>query len=306
MSTVGLFGKIPAQGDFVRVNTSDPAAQSFDPWCQEALAAIQRINVPLAADPIYFVYRAQATRNVLVGAMAPSEDRVGRQFPLTIFTVVDAPSIAPRFSGLPVAYSSFLEAASLLLEQSKTLELADLSARLSSLPLPDATEHARADEICRRTLDNMNGRELQERIFGDLARGQQYYAFNTMVLACAQCRGVEPPRANIVIDCPVTVDVDLFVWLDLARRLLRWRSAPPAFVWTENETPRLLISLGPPPPPILSFVAKPGSDSQKLWPLLTQRPDAIQAAKTSMQSRQRTAIDDPRAVLENLLVALSG
>lgn len=305
MSTVGLFGKIPAQGDFVRVNNSDPAAQSFDPWCQEALAALQRVNQPVASDPVYFVYRAYGTPNVLVGAMGPSEDRVGRKFPLSVFATVSATSVATRFSGLPVAYSSFLEAAAQLIEEAKALSLADIASRLSTLPLPDAAEMSRADEICRRTLDGTTSHELQQRIFGDLARGQQYYAFNTMVLACSQCRGREPARASIVVDCPVMVDVDLFAWLDLTRRLLGWPGAPPAYVWTESESPRLLISLGPPPPPILSFVAKPGLDSQRLWPLLTQRPDAIQAAKTSIQARQRQAIDDPSAVLEKLLVALS-
>lgn len=304
MSTVGLFGKIPAQGDFVRINNSDPAAQGFDPWCQEALAALTRSGGSLPADPVYFLYRTNSASNVLVGAMVPSEDKVGRRFPLSIFALVDAGSLGPRFSGMPVAYSAFLEATTMLLADASTLSLAELGTRLAALPLPGPVEHQQADDICRRTLEGTSGRELLERLFIDLERGQQYYAFSTMVSACMQFRGQEPPRASIVVDCPVAVDVDLFAWLELARRLLQWRT-PPAFVWTESEIPRLLLSLGSPPPNVLSFLVNPNSESQRLWPLVTQRPEAIHAAMAGMPPHQRSILDDPGARLEALIAALS-
>ena len=48
---VGVYGKIPAQGDFVRINAADAAAQSLDQWVQESLDAMQRVGVELPPGP---------------------------------------------------------------------------------------------------------------------------------------------------------------------------------------------------------------------------------------------------------------
>ena len=47
-----LFGRIPAQGDFVRLNASTPAALAFDAFLQESLEGLRRAGgelVPHAA-----------------------------------------------------------------------------------------------------------------------------------------------------------------------------------------------------------------------------------------------------------------
>ncbi len=41
---LGVYGKIPAQGDFVRINASDQAAQALDVWVQEALETLNRMG----------------------------------------------------------------------------------------------------------------------------------------------------------------------------------------------------------------------------------------------------------------------
>ena len=43
----------------------------------------------LAPEPIYFLYRTPGVREILVGALVPSSDSVGRSFPLAIYGFVD-------------------------------------------------------------------------------------------------------------------------------------------------------------------------------------------------------------------------
>lgn len=304
-SVIGLFGKIPAQGDFIRVNLVDPAAQALDVWCQEGLDAVQRGGTKLLEEPVYFVFRTAPGRNILVGSMIPSQDKVGRNFPLVLYAVVESAATALRYSAVPVAYSKFLEAGAELLLQAATLSAADLTARLELLPLPTAEDFRVAEEICQRTLVSTSGREMQERLFGDLAAGRQHYAFSTVHTACSQFRGAEPPRTSITLDCPLAVDVDLFAWLELSRRLLSWRHAPPPFFWTEGEAPRLLLSLGPAPPSMLLFLAKRDHVGQRLWPLYSDRREGILAAQQTLIARFRHRIDDPSCTLESLITALA-
>src|SRR5690606_36588416 len=91
----------------------------------------------------------------------------------------------------------------------------------------------------------------------------------------------DPGKAATVLDCPIHVDVDLFVWLELARRVFGFPPAHPSFFWLEDPAPRLLFSLGPAPLLILQFLANPSMEHQRLWPLTTSRSQALDTARTS-------------------------
>lgn len=88
---VGLFGKLPARGDFVRRRLDEEFIEAWDAWLQRVIAASREalgsrwLECFLSAPVWRFVLPAgMYSRTGWVGLMLPSVDRVGRYFPLTL------------------------------------------------------------------------------------------------------------------------------------------------------------------------------------------------------------------------------
>ena len=88
---VGLFGKLPSHGDFLRRRVSDAFVDAWDGWLRECLAASRSalgerwLDLYLTSPAWRFVCAAGTCGPVpVIGLMVPSVDRVGRYFPLTL------------------------------------------------------------------------------------------------------------------------------------------------------------------------------------------------------------------------------
>lgn len=106
--SAGLFGKLPAHGDFVA--RGDPALVAwFDRWLTDELGRVSArreggFDRLLANAPVwrFAVRHGDAT---IAGAMFPSGDGVGRMFPLLVFGTSDAAQAldhADRIAVLPI------------------------------------------------------------------------------------------------------------------------------------------------------------------------------------------------------------
>ncbi|MBP0466768.1 type VI secretion system-associated protein TagF [Roseomonas sp. PWR1] len=91
----GLFGKVPAHGDFVRRGLPSSFVGPWDSWLQDAVAAARDALGPRwaeawdAAPPWRFALPAGACGpDAVAGVMLPSEDTVGRRFPITLATLL--------------------------------------------------------------------------------------------------------------------------------------------------------------------------------------------------------------------------
>jgi type VI secretion system protein ImpM len=92
---VGLFGKLPSHGDFLRRRASDAFVDAWDAWLRECLAESRTalgegwLDIYLTSPAWRFVCAAGASGPApVVGLMVPSVDRVGRFFPLTLVSVL--------------------------------------------------------------------------------------------------------------------------------------------------------------------------------------------------------------------------
>ena len=300
---VGVYGKIPAQGDFVRIHAADPAAQALDVWIQESLEALARANAELPREPVYFMHQG-AGQGALVGVLMRSADRVGRVYPLAVFARVDPSTLGGAYSGFPTAYSLFLQDAARLAADLDRVDAALLAARARSLRVPSPAEVSQAALVCQHVLNVSLTGDLLRRVFADAPPGSHYYAFKTALDACDTTRS-RPPRVPITLDCPITSDVDLFAWLELCRRRLLGVPVLPTFVWREASAPRLLVSLGPAQGAMLKYLVRPEDQATQRWPLLTARPDAIEAAWHGVAAHHRQVLDAPAAPLEALLSTLA-
>lgn len=88
---VGIYGKLPSHGDFLRRRVPDEFIGVWDAWLQASIAAsrvalgTEWLNLYLTS-PAWRFYCAAGVcgDDSYAGVMAPSVDRVGRYFPLTI------------------------------------------------------------------------------------------------------------------------------------------------------------------------------------------------------------------------------
>ena len=88
---VGLYGKLPSHGDFLRRRASDKFVDAWDAWLRECIAVSRAalgegwVDIYLTSPAWRFVCGAGAVGPVpVIGLMVPSVDRVGRFFPLTL------------------------------------------------------------------------------------------------------------------------------------------------------------------------------------------------------------------------------
>jgi type VI secretion system protein ImpM len=116
---IGLFGKLPSHGDFLRRRVSDQFIDAWDAWLRQCLSQSQAalgdrwVDVYLTSPAWRFVTAAGACGPApLIGLMVPSVDRVGRFFPLTL--VAELPDDVSLIAAA-TASTRFFEAAEHLL-----------------------------------------------------------------------------------------------------------------------------------------------------------------------------------------------
>lgn len=97
--TVGLYGKLPAHGDFIHRNLPSHFINAWDAWLQSYMGSLQEqigedwLDLYLTSP----IWRFALSEGVIdhqawVGIMLPSVDRVGRYFPFSIAKPVAAGS----------------------------------------------------------------------------------------------------------------------------------------------------------------------------------------------------------------------
>jgi type VI secretion system protein ImpM len=305
-NSVAVLGKAPFQGDFIRWNAADPVSSQFHKWLEEGHEAVRRSNLTLPAEPICFVYTAAGGRQALVGMMGPSTDKVGRQFPLTVYVPVDLGPVSGNAATLYGSHQAFFDGARQLLADAAKLSADELAKRAETLGAHASGDSAAADTYRRRALaapaSSLTALFTQD---GGAAFSSKYYAFRTFMMACAAERGKEPTKPGVTLDCPFPEAVGPYPWVEMARRMLQWRGMMPALFWHAGPQPRLLVSLGPPSSTLLLHLAKPDHSSMKLWPLRTKAANAIETAKQALNANQRRALDDEAATTESLILAFS-
>lgn len=125
---IGCFGKLPGSGDFLRRGLSQPVAEAWDRWLQQAmLAAREALGEPwLDHYLVAPVWRFALSPGILsdapwLGLWLPSVDSVGRYFPFTV--------LAPLPAGAALCQAT--ESAALWFDQTESLLHDLLQQRLS-------------------------------------------------------------------------------------------------------------------------------------------------------------------------------
>ena len=140
INDVGLFGKLPAHGDFIYRDLPSHFITAWDAWVQGFIASSQQ-QLGEAWLDIYLtspIWRFVVSDGVIdghtwLGIMLPSVDRVGRYFPFSI--VAKVPSSNNPF--LLVQQNAWFE----------SVEQLALSALSGSMQLEDLAQHIKSEPM---------------------------------------------------------------------------------------------------------------------------------------------------------------
>lgn len=143
----GAFGKMPALGDFFRLDTPPGFVRVWDAWLQEAMVSSAQAGGALwdtqyMSAPIWRFALAPGLAGAakIIGVLMPSVDRVGRRFPLALMAGVDGQgSVTADHLSADATYAALEDIALASLDDGMDREA--LNAALAGVQ-PHETPHA--------------------------------------------------------------------------------------------------------------------------------------------------------------------
>jgi type VI secretion system protein ImpM len=251
---IGCFGKLPATGDFVRLNAGLEELALLDRWFGGGIDLARRSMGP-HFDAYYqaavglFVFRGEpkgedGPARGLVGAWAASGDNAGRLYPMVVFGSYDYGQLVAAGAALPIALWPLLAAAYDAATNGRSLPVDAFLDRVSRIALPSLDDPDAASAGYRAWLTTQPMRALWGAGFGTDA--SRFWVLQMIVESILPFRGQELPRTGLALRLPLGAG-DAYaaaVWTDVTLRLSRWSRTVPNAFWSPQQT--LLLHLGPP------------------------------------------------------------
>jgi type VI secretion system protein ImpM len=142
-SSVGFFGKLPCKGDFLQRRVPQEFLDVWDPWLQECLHASRQslqeswLSSYLTGPLWRFVLSSSVCgTGAYAGVLAPSVDRVGRYFPLTLVAQIDIDISPLEFAATRAPWFEALEALIVVALDESTVDLEAFDAQVAELAQP--------------------------------------------------------------------------------------------------------------------------------------------------------------------------
>jgi type VI secretion system protein ImpM len=149
-NNIGIFGKLPAHGDFIQRNLTAGFINTWDEWQQHFVAGTKEqlgenwLDVYLTSPLWRFVFSdGVIDENSWAGIMIPSVDRVGRYYPFSIVTKLPQNTNPFEFINLQNAWYKELEGFALGALDGEVL-IDDLMTSLNLLTIEHQSDYSRS------------------------------------------------------------------------------------------------------------------------------------------------------------------
>ena len=141
----GVYGKLPAHGDFVHRNLPANFINLLDEWLQSFISASQEqlgedwLDIYLTSPLWRFVFSPGVIdQHQWAGVILPSVDRVGRYFPFSVATKIQLQTNPMEFSAMQTLWFEGVEQACLDALEGKVV-IDDLVDRINRIALVDSS-----------------------------------------------------------------------------------------------------------------------------------------------------------------------
>jgi type VI secretion system protein ImpM len=310
--STAVLGKSPVSAEYLRVNAGDPSLRALDGWLTDASdfalnAGRERWPPAFASGPPQaFVYRSEERRFV-VGVLAPSADRAGRQFPLVVATPLTVDAGLLREPALtPLVFEHLWAENAARVEQIAAGTMLDVSAPTPEHLVPQDIDLERAQSLYGAWSGELPLSELWALLGISPAEGGA--ALRLLRAAVAPFRGVECPTTPLTLRVPLgrVGGVGLCFWIDVLRRSVAWRATIPSYFWShDGEAGSALLHLGVPPRTTLAQLFIPSTTHDELCDLTAPLSPALLATLPELPSPLVHAVlSSPNAPVAELLAGL--
>jgi len=271
---VAGFGKVPAMGDFVRSPPASDEMTAFEAWLSRSMefaelriGAEWKRTFPQGA-PHAFVFSgtvAGKQRGLLAGVMVPSQDAVGRRFPIVVCSPLPLAALSSAPHAAPVLLSAFFrQAEGAARNAALAASQSAFQTAIGTVPPPVVD---RADDALRSydawALSTPAGSTWSGVYAADGDRWAAH-ALRTIDEATRPYRGQEAPPQSLGVRLPLGEEPHFgSMWLDVVRRAAGWKTSVPSFFFSlSRSNPKGLILLGAEPPfSVLADLWGPERDS---------------------------------------------
>lgn len=246
---VFAYGKVPALPEYVRGGVNDDIAAELPGWMTKAVewAATHRAGPWEQArrdgPALRFVLRSRNPNVVITGVVAPSEDSVGRPFPLSVAAVVPVKGAGEHAHLAPAAFAPFLrEAMDLLPRVSAIRAPKDIDELVGSLRAPSLEDVGAIEERYEAWAREQLAAPLLASALGRDGLALQP-TLHTILEATSPFRGKEAPPTALSVRLPTDPDQSLLtcLWLQIVRRASGWKETLPGYFASERD---MLVQLG--------------------------------------------------------------
>jgi type VI secretion system protein ImpM len=266
---IGCFGKLPATGDFIRLNAGGDEVACFDRWLGASIDFARRSMGP-AFDAAYphavglFIYHGDGkgdeppTRG-LVGAWCASGDNAGRLYPMSVFGSYDYQQLAAAGPALPIALWPLLTAAYELATNGRMMPVDVFLERVSRVAVPSLEDPEGAGAGYRGWLATQPMKALWDTSFGTDAT--RFWVLQAIMASVEPFRGQELPKTGLCLRLPIGAG-DAYaaaVWMDMTIRLAKWKNTLLNAFWSPQKT--VLIHMGAPHVATYRELIAPTSDA---------------------------------------------
>jgi type VI secretion system protein ImpM len=277
----GLYGKLPIQADFVRLNAGGFASGGFDRWLEDGVGAVHAARGTTKNTLVTFFAYAVSAPNACIGMIGPSVDKVGRSFPAALFAYLDA-SVSNASEFAAEALGGFLFEAQ---AHVASLPTAQTVPNVAEIHVPSGVDQLSAARDAAKRLSEMNLRDTLSVVLGNEESSRWEHALATCIAACTTAKGRFPEKTAVTLDLPTSDDRARNFWLAMVNAALAWPTGAPSWLW-DSDGDRLLVALGPPSPSLFVALALPEWAGSRHWVIRANNAGSSAAAALPSSCQQ--------------------
>ncbi len=298
---VGVFGKLPASAEFIRIGARSDTERSFERWLEAANDALSSAGGELSGSTVGFAYRDADARSVLIGVMRGSIDKVGRRFPLTIYCEFGVLRDRTRVSILADACRRELVAFSKTARMASSLTPSDFRGRVAALSRPSVSAVRAA--ITGKNVGGWRDLDVETLVRRTCPRvDDRAYSIQVLQRLCTVCAH-QPSRSGFAIDVSTGSDAELSFWLAMMESQLPASHGPVSAFWDVRAL-RTLLFPNDVDARTLCAIAQRGLDERKVWRALPSSNSAADDAWLRVPRSLELALRQASTVTAGQLLAI--